>query len=73
MLDDLKRERHAANPGRDLFKLAIYVVGMLIFGIVIFAGTKCGSTPAQQVDRSQGSSRTLFPPVRAGSRPLEAR
>ena len=33
MLDDLNKERHAANPGKDLFKLAIYVVGMLMFGI----------------------------------------
>ena len=47
MLDDLKRERHAVSPGKDLFKLAVYVIGMLILGITIVAGTRCdGSTGA---------------------------
>ena len=56
MLDDLKKERQTAQPARDLFKLALYVVGMLIFGIVIFAGNTCNSTPPPSKAPDTGSA-----------------
>jgi hypothetical protein len=55
MLDDLKKERHALSPARDLFKLAVYVIGMLILGITIVAGTRCDGTLQTPPEGEPGS------------------
>ena len=60
MLDDLKRESHAVSPGKDLFKLAVYVVGMLILGITIVAGTRCqGGVPAGEPSEQAPETDTV--------------
>lgn len=61
MLDDLKKERHAANPGKDLFKMAIYVVAMLMFGITIFAGSRCSPTSPSKSGAAAGGAAAQPP------------
>ncbi len=65
MLDDLKKDRQTGFGAQERLKLSMYVGGMLILGLLIYAGTRSGDldgkgkTPAEDEEPSAAPTPTL--------------